>query len=69
MRPSAETSHAAATRREATRLRRPAEQDHDLPILAVEENPRPRLDWEALLASGVQPALLLGAERRLQNRR
>lgn len=69
MRPSAESSRATATQREAPKPRRPAEQDHDLPILAAEENPRPSLDWESLLASGVQPALLLGAERRVQNRR
>jgi hypothetical protein len=44
--------------------RRPATQEHDLPVLAIEENPPVKLDWEYLLAQGVQPALILGAERR-----
>ena len=69
MRLSAEMSRNPATQREAPGPRRVAEQGHDLPILAAEENPRPNLDWESLLASGVQPALILGAERRLQGRR
>ena len=37
---------------------------HDLPVLAAEQNP-PRLPrWESLMDDGVQPALILGAERR-----
>lgn len=43
--------------------------DHDLPILALDEHPRVALDWDALLGKGVQPALALGAERRLQGKR
>lgn len=43
--------------------------DHDLPILALGEHPRVTLDWDALLADGVQPAQALGAERRWQGRR
>ena len=43
--------------------------DHDLPILAVELENAPRPDWEALLGDGVQPAIFLGAERRVQGRR
>lgn len=61
MKPIVETSPQAP--------KRPVVQDHDLPVLAVEENPRPKLDWESLLASGVQPALALGAERRRAGRR
>lgn len=44
-------------------------QDHDLPVLAAQENPVVCLDWEPLLLSGVQPALALGAERRWSGRR
>ncbi len=43
--------------------------DHDLPVLAKERNPVAPIDWEPLLAAGVQPALVLGAERRWQGRR
>ena len=43
--------------------------DHDLPVLATRESPAVMLDWEPLLAAGVQPALILGAERRWQGRR
>ena len=43
--------------------------DHDLPLLAAAHGlPRP-IDWAPLLARGVQPALLLGAERRRSGRR
>jgi hypothetical protein len=45
-------------------------QDHDLPLLASEEDPaRPRLDWETLMHDGVQPALLVDGERRSRGRR
>ena len=37
---------------------------HDLPIMAVEENPAVITPWESLIDDGVQPALVLGAERR-----
>ena len=38
---------------------------HDLPILAVQENPRVPLPWQSLMDDGIMPALLLGAERRI----
>jgi hypothetical protein len=37
---------------------------HDLPVLATEQAPAVIIPWESLLESGVQPALVLGAERR-----
>ena len=36
----------------------------DLPVLAAAEASRYRPPWESLLDDGVQPALILGAERR-----
>lgn len=45
------------------------EADHDLPLLAAQEQPSQRPDWESLLGDGVQPALVLGAERRLEGAR
>jgi hypothetical protein len=42
--------------------------DHDLPVLGMELDPPHRPEWESLLDAGVQPALLLGAERRLRRR-
>ena len=62
-------SHRASYSPDGPATRRPAPQDHDLPVLACEENPPVQLDWEFLLAQGVQPALILGAERRSQGRR
>jgi len=47
----------------------PAPPDHDLPVLAAQEEPAFKPEWESLLAVGVQPALILGAERRTQGRR
>ena len=45
------------------------ELEHDLPLLAAQyELPR-RPDWESLFGDGVQPAIVLGAERRLQGER
>ena len=45
------------------------ELEHDLPLLAAQyELPR-RPDWESLFGDGVQPGLVLGAERRLQGER
>ena len=37
---------------------------HDLPLLGLDESPRFLPEWDNLLVQGVQPALLLGAERR-----
>lgn len=62
-------SPTAAPPRKLLKLRRSVLQDHDLPVLAVEENPLAGVDWEPLLAAGVPPALILGAERRWQGRR
>lgn len=43
--------------------------DHDLPVLAGQEMSERRFDWEALMRDGVQPALLIGGERRWHRRR
>ncbi len=56
----------------STSVRRtaPRERDHDLPVLATEQHAgmlRPQ--WDKLLSAGVQPALVLGAERRLEGER
>ena len=42
---------------------------HDLPVLGTQENPPRLTDWEALIDEGVQPALILGAERRTGGKR
>ncbi len=47
----------------------PPPQDHDLPVLAVEESAMSRIDWEGLMHDGVQPALLIDGERRRHGRR
>jgi hypothetical protein len=47
----------------------PAPTDHDIPVLGVELEPAFKPEWESLLADGVQPALILGAERRTSGRR
>jgi len=60
------TREAAAPKRRHASMQ---SQDHDLPLLAWQEHPKVWLDWEPLLAAGVQPALILGAERRWQGRR
>jgi hypothetical protein len=39
---------------------------HDLPVLGVQESARNITPWESLMDDGVQPALILGAERRLR---
>ena len=44
-------------------------ESHDLPTMAVEENPAVITPWESLIDDGVQPALILGAERRTTGRR
>lgn len=61
--------HAAIPRRNVPAPYPPQPQDHDLPILGVEESPRALLDWEPLLEAGFPPALALGAERRTHGRR
>ena len=43
--------------------------ESDLPILAMEQAPMHPLDWEALMRDEVQPALLIGGERRWHGRR
>lgn len=44
--------------------------DCQLPLVALAEQELPtRPDWESLLGDGVQPALILGAERRSQGTR
>ncbi len=50
-------------------VKQPPAQDHDLPLLALEESPTPRPDWDALMRDGVQPALLVDGERRRDGRR
>jgi hypothetical protein len=47
----------------------PAPTDHDLPVLAVQEEPAFKPEWESLHAVGEQPALILGAERRTSGHR
>ena len=43
---------------------RTAAESHDLPVIGVVENARHLPRWESLLDDGVQPSLILGAERR-----
>ena len=38
--------------------------DHDLPLLAAGAYEAPHPNWASLLDEGVQPCLVLGAERR-----
>lgn len=66
-----EVAMTAFTREAASAARRNAapNEEHDLPLLAKDLNPIVWIDWEPLLAAGVQPALVLGAERRWQGRR
>ena len=61
--------HARTLARNVRAAKRPPVQDHDLPILALEEAATPHLDWEALMRDGVQPALLVAGERRRHGRR
>ena len=42
---------------------------HDLPLLALDHVWWQRPDWESLLGDGVEPAMILGAERRLNGER
>jgi hypothetical protein len=61
--------HARTPQRNVRAAKPPSVQDHDLPILALEEASTPQLDWDELIGEGVQPALLVGGERRWQGRR
>ena len=61
--------HAPQEARQPPWRRADAEQDHDLPVLAIEINPRVQLQWESLMDDGVVPALILGAERRMRGPR
>jgi hypothetical protein len=61
--------HEAIAGRHGRNVTNAPPQDHDLPVLAREQNPIVSLDWDVLIAAGVQPALVLGAERRWQGRR
>jgi hypothetical protein len=65
----ASKSRAAAPRRNLPASIRPPVPDHDLPILAMEEMPAREEDWKTLLETGVEPALLIGGERRWHGRR
>jgi hypothetical protein len=62
-------TEAIATRRPKAASADTDVRDHDLPLLAREQAPAVWLDWDELMAAGVQPALPLGAERRWQGRR
>lgn len=61
--------HARAPQRNVRAAKPPSVQDHDLPILALEEASARQLDWDELIEEGVQPALLVGGERRWHGRR
>jgi hypothetical protein len=50
-------------------LKSKLDQDGDLPLLGVQLEPPHHPDWEALIAEGVPPTLVLGIERRLTGRR
>ena len=43
--------------------------EHDLPVLAASENLPRAPGWESLMARGVPPSLVLGAERRSGGKR
>jgi hypothetical protein len=43
--------------------------EHDLPLIATEHELPRAPDWESLMGDGVEPAMLLGAERRLEGLR
>ena len=61
--------HTRTPRRNVRAAKPPSVQDHDLPILALEETCTLQLDWDELIDDGVQPALLVGGERRWHGRR
>lgn len=61
--------HVVETRPETVADRKaqrasPTADSHDLPVLAAAEVSLYQPPWESLLDDGVQPALILGAERR-----
>src|ERR1700712_114182 len=62
--PVAERKHARLLHDPRQLPPRHADQDHDLPLLAIELSARVRLPWESLMDSGIAPAVFLGAERR-----
>ena len=65
----AQRHYAEHFRSVARRAASPRPEDHDLPVLAAgEELPRAP-GWPALMAKGIQPAVFLGAERRLSGNR
>ncbi len=57
-------SHAPQESRQPPWRRADADQGHDLPVIAIDINPRVQVQWESLMADGIVPALILGAERR-----
>lgn len=61
--------HARKSVRNVHAVNRMLSPDHDLPVLEAQEMAERRVDWEALMREGVQPALLIGGERRWQGRR
>ena len=65
----ASKARAATPRRNVPASKRAPVQDHDLPTLAAEEMPARDADWKSLLETGVQPAFLIGGERRWHGRR
>jgi len=65
----ASKARAATPERNVPASKRPNVQDHDLPILAVEEMPARQVDWKSLLEAGIEPAQFIGGERRWHGRR
>ena len=61
-------SHAPQESRQPPWRRADGEQDHDLPVIALDMNPRVQVQWESLMNDGIVPALVLGAERRSRPR-
>ena len=64
MTPVVERKHAKGSHDPRHGAARRADQDHDLPVLAAQENPHLHLEWESLMNDGIVAALVLGAERR-----
>jgi len=61
--------HAPQESRQPPWRRADGEQDHDLPVIAIDTNPRVQVQWESLMGQGIVPALVLGAERRCRGPR